>query len=268
MLLLRRKAMTNLDSVFKKQRHHFSNKGLSSQNCFSSSQVWMQELALKEDWALKSWCFRTVVLEKTLEGPLDIKEIKPINPKGNWPWLFIGRTDAEAEAPILWPPDVKSRLMEKTLKLGKIEGRGRRGRQRLRLSDGITDSMDLNLSKLQLIVKDRETWHVAVHGIAKSQPRLGNWTTTIAIIKTMSPSEAMFGQVCLQPVIKDSGSLSLSSQLWCKPPACCSIHLGHSILPHSPCLTPHSPHRGKKNNTDTKLILPAVLWVITSFVPS
>ena len=113
MLLLQRKAMTNLDSVFKKQRHHLSNKGLSSQNCFSSSHAWMWELAHKEDWALKKWCFQTVVLEKTLEGPLDIKEIKPINPKGNQPWIYIERTDAKAQDPILWPLNAKSWLIGK-----------------------------------------------------------------------------------------------------------------------------------------------------------
>ena len=128
--------------------------------------------------------------------------------------------------------------------------------------------MDLNLNKLQLIVKDREAWSVAVHGVAKGQTRLSNWTTTITIIKILSPSEAMFGRVCLQPVIKDSGSLSLRF-LSCDTNL---LHVQHPSgplhLPHSPCLTPRSPHRGKKNNTDTKLILPAVLWVTTSFVPS
>ena len=92
----------------KKQRHYFSNQGSSSQGYgFSSSHVWMWELDYIESWALKNWCFWSVVLEKTLESPLDCKEIKPINPLGNQPWIFIGRTDAEAETPILWPPDFK-----------------------------------------------------------------------------------------------------------------------------------------------------------------
>ena len=104
--------MTNLDSILKRQRHYFANKGLSSQSCsFSSSHVWMWELDYKESWALKNWCFWTVVLEKTLESPLDWKEIKPVHPKGNQSWIFIGRTDAEAETPILWPPDVKNWLI-------------------------------------------------------------------------------------------------------------------------------------------------------------
>ena len=98
----------------KKQRHYFANKGLSSQSYgFSSSHVQMRELDHKEDWRPKNWCFWTVILEKTLESPLDCKEIKPVNPKGNQPWIFIKRTDAEAEAPILWPPDVKSQLIGK-----------------------------------------------------------------------------------------------------------------------------------------------------------
>ena len=111
-LLLRRKAMTNLDSLLK--RKDFANKGPSSQSYgFSSSHVWMWELDHKESWAPKNWCFWTVVLEKCLESPLDCKQIKPVNPKGNQFWIFIGRTDAEAEALILWPPDVKNWLLGK-----------------------------------------------------------------------------------------------------------------------------------------------------------
>ena len=95
----------------KNQRHNFANKGPSSQGyVFSSSHGWMWELDYKESWALKNWCYWTVVLEKTLESPLDCKEIQPVHPKGNQSWVFIGRTDAEAETPILWPPDVKSWL--------------------------------------------------------------------------------------------------------------------------------------------------------------
>ena len=98
----------------KKQRHYFTNKGLSSQSyVFSSSHVWMWELDYKESWAEKNWCFWTVVLAKTLESPLDSKEIQPVHPKGNQSWIFIGRTDAEAETPIFWPPDAKSWLIWK-----------------------------------------------------------------------------------------------------------------------------------------------------------
>ena len=100
--------------------HYFANKGPSSQSYgFSSSHVWLWELGYKESWALKTWCFWTVVLEKTLESPLDSKEIQPAHPKGNQSWIFIGRTDAEAETPILWPPDAKNWLIEKDPDAGK-----------------------------------------------------------------------------------------------------------------------------------------------------
>ena len=102
----------------KKERHYFADKSTSSQRYgFSSNHVWMWELDHKESWVLKKWCFWTVVLEKTLERPLDSKEIKPVNPKGNQPWIFIGRTDAEA--PILWPPDAKNWLIGKDPDAGK-----------------------------------------------------------------------------------------------------------------------------------------------------
>ena len=119
-LFLRRKAMTNLDSILKKQRHHFANKGPSGQSYgFSGSHVWMWEWDYKESWRPQNWCFWTVVLEKTLESPLDCKEIQPFNPKGNQSWIIIGRTDAEAEIPILWHPDGKNWLIGKDLDTGK-----------------------------------------------------------------------------------------------------------------------------------------------------
>ena len=118
-LLLGREVMTNLDSILKNQRHYFANRGPSSQSYgFSSSHIWMWELDYKESWALKNWCFGTVVL-KNLESPLDCKEIQPVHPKGNQSWIFIGRTDVEAEAPVLWPPDAKSWLTGKDPDSGK-----------------------------------------------------------------------------------------------------------------------------------------------------
>ena len=139
MLLLGRKAMTNLDSIIKKQRHYFGDKGASSQSYgFSSSHVWMWELNHKEIWLLKNWCFQSVVLEKTLESPLDCKEIQPVYPKGNQSWIFIGSTDAELKLQyfghLMWRTD----SLGKTLMLGRIEGRRRRGWQRTRWLDGIT----------------------------------------------------------------------------------------------------------------------------------
>ena len=118
-LLLGRKVMTNLHSILKSRRY-FANKGPSSQSYgFSSSHVWMWELDYKGSWVLKNWCFWTVVLEKTLESPLDCKGIQPVHPKGDQSWIFIGRTDAEAETPILWPPHAKSWLIGKDPDAGK-----------------------------------------------------------------------------------------------------------------------------------------------------
>ena len=128
--------MTNLDNIFKS----WANKGLSSQSYgFISSRVWMWELDHKESWAPKNCCFWTVVLEKTLESSLYCKGIKPISPKGNQSWIFIGKTDAEAEAPILWSPDAKNWLIGKDPDAGKVEFRRRSGRQRMRWLDGIAN---------------------------------------------------------------------------------------------------------------------------------
>ena len=126
-LFLGRKVMTNLQHI-EKQIHYFVNKGPSSQgHGFSSGHVWMWELDYKESWALKNWYFWTVVLEMTLESPLDCKEIQPVHPKGDQSWIFFGRTDVEAETPILWPPDVKSWLLGKDLDVGKDWGQEEKG---------------------------------------------------------------------------------------------------------------------------------------------
>ena len=184
--LLGGNAMTNLDRVLKSR--YIANKSASSQSYVSfSSHVWMWELEHKEGWVPNNWCFWTVVLEKTLESPLDRRKIKPVNPEGRQHRIFIGRTDAEAEVSILWPPDAKNWFIGKDPDAGKDQRQEEKGMTEDEMVGWHHRLNGRELSKLWQMVKNREAWPAAVHGVTKSWTWLSNWTTNILwrIFKTI-----------------------------------------------------------------------------------
>jgi len=177
-LLLGRKVLTNLDSILKSIDITLLTCPSSQSYGFSSSHVWMWELDYEESWVPKNWCFWTVVLEKTLESPLDCKEIKPVNPKGNQSWIFTGGTDAESETPIPWPPDEKSWLIGKDLDAGKDWRQEQKGMREDRMAGWHHWLNGHEFEQAQEMVKNREDWWVAVHKVAKNQTGLRDWTKT------------------------------------------------------------------------------------------
>ena len=173
---LGKKVMTNLDSILKSRDITLPTKVCLVRLWFFQWSCMDVRVDCEESWAPKNWCFWTVLLEKTLESPLDGKEIQPVHPKGDKSWVLIGRTDVEAETPILGHLMRRVDSLEKTLMLGGIGGRRRMGWQRMRWLDGIPDSMDASLSELQEFAMDREACYAVIHGVSKSWTWLSHWT--------------------------------------------------------------------------------------------
>ena len=170
----------------------------------------MWELDYKESWTLKNWCFWTV---KTLESPLDCKEIQPVHPKGNQSWIFIGRTDAEAET----PPDAKNWLIRKDAAAGKDWRWRRREWQKVRCLNGIIDSMDMSLSELRELVMDREAWRAAIYGVTKSRTWLSDWTELRHMDGLMRMSVKFEGLFSLENLIHWRGTTQVDLNGWCQP---------------------------------------------------
>ena len=168
------KAMTNLVSILKSRDITLPTKVHLVKTMVFPVVMFGCELDHKESWVPKNWCFWTVVLEKTLESPLDCEEIQPVHPKGDQSWVFIGRTDAEAETPILWPSHVKSWLIGKDPHAGRDWGQEEKGTMWMRWLDLMDDLMDMGLGELQQLVMDREAWSAAIHGVAKSRTQLSD----------------------------------------------------------------------------------------------